>query len=207
LNMCARPDVSSHDSLFAIAEGQDGYFTASQANDAGFGRSGQSYHVKAGNWLRVAHGIYRLNHFPETDTCHLVPWWLWSRGRDGIPRGVYSHETALVLHELTDANPARLHMTVPPDFRRSAPIPGILRLHKAKLPSKEVVAGRGYSVTTALRAIRDCATSGTVQRGQLERALVEAQSKGLITRREIREARNASGDPDWLVSRIRKASP
>lgn len=39
-----------------------------------------------------------------------------SRGRDDKPQGVHSHETALSLHELSDINPAKLHMTVPPDF-------------------------------------------------------------------------------------------
>jgi predicted transcriptional regulator of viral defense system len=44
---------------------------------------------------------------------------------------VYSHQTALSLFDLSDLMPSRLHMTVPPGFRRSAPIPGAIILHTA----------------------------------------------------------------------------
>ncbi len=205
--MRASTVAPDHDRLFAIAEGQDGYFTSAQAGEAGFGRSGQTYHVKAGNWVRVAHGVYRLRHYPETATSHLVPWWLWSSGRDGIPQGVYSHETALALYELADANPARLHMTVPRSFRRTAAVPPILRLHKADLAPEEVVRERGYGVTRALRAIRDCVPDSTVDRGQLEQALAEGVARGLITRHEIREAHSTGEDPDWLLACMKEVCP
>ena len=95
-----------HEQLFAIAEGQDGYFTMAQALDAGFARSTHSYHVKAGNWLREHRGIYRLKRFPATDTGYLALWSLWSRDQQGRIQGVYSHTTALALRDLSDANPA-----------------------------------------------------------------------------------------------------
>jgi predicted transcriptional regulator of viral defense system len=47
-------------------------------------------------------------------------WWLWSKNREGVSQGVYRHETALSLHDLTDLMPSKLHMTVPKSFRRSA---------------------------------------------------------------------------------------
>ena len=39
--------------LYAIAEGQQGYFTARQAADAGHQLGSQAHHIKAGNWVRV----------------------------------------------------------------------------------------------------------------------------------------------------------
>ena len=48
------------DVLFEIAEGQQGYFTAKQAADAGYQLGSQAYHVKSENWVRVERGIYRL---------------------------------------------------------------------------------------------------------------------------------------------------
>lgn len=51
------------------------------------------------------------------------------------PQGVYSHQTALTLHELTDVMPSRLHMTVPKTFRRGATIPKGLVICRG---------GRGY---------------------------------------------------------------
>lgn len=196
--------MPERDQLFATAEGQDGYFTTAQAERAGYGRSSHSYHVKAGNWFRVSRGIYRLNRFPETDAGHLVPWWLWSRGRDEVPQGVYSHETALALHDLADANPAKLHMTVPPGFRRNAATPPVLVLHKAELHPGDVQFGRGYAVTHAFRGILDCSESGTLDRNQLEQAFVSGVSKGMITRREIREALKLPGLPSWLSARMKE---
>jgi hypothetical protein len=46
------------------------------------------------------------------------------------PTGVFSHQTALSLHDLTDLNPAKLDLTVPQNFRRGIPIPEVLRLHR-----------------------------------------------------------------------------
>ncbi|HYI96135.1 MAG TPA: hypothetical protein VEX68_21505 [Bryobacteraceae bacterium] len=33
-----------------------------------------------------------------------------------VMEGVYSHQTARILYELSDLNPAKLHLTVPPAF-------------------------------------------------------------------------------------------
>ena len=60
-------------------------------------------------------------------------WYLWSRNRREVPEGIYSHETALSLHELSDVMPSKLHMTVPKDFRRNSMIPEVLILHRANV--------------------------------------------------------------------------
>jgi hypothetical protein len=84
-----------------------GYFTAKQAASLGYAGNKRAYHVQAGNWLREHRGIYRLALFPEPDRSDLILWWLWSRNRSDQPSGIYSHQTALSLHELTDVNPSR----------------------------------------------------------------------------------------------------
>ena len=141
------------DALFEIAEGQQGYFTAKQAADAGYQLGSQAHHVKSGNWVRVERGIYRLARFPQSSEEQLVIYTLWSRNRAGKPEGVYSHQTALSIHELSDVNPAKLHMTVPSAFRRSAKVPKILMLHRASLNEKDVEQRQGFAVTRPLRAI------------------------------------------------------
>jgi predicted transcriptional regulator of viral defense system len=178
-----------HDHLFAIAESQGGYFTMAQALEAGFSRSTHSYHVKEGNWLREHRGIYRLRQYPQTENGHLVLWSLWSRDRHGEPQGVYSHTTVLALRDLSDANPSKLHMTVPPGFRRNSQTPAVLVLHKARLEPQEVIRERGYSVTTAMRAILDSGQSGDADMGMLEQALAEGLRRGLVTRKEIKLAK------------------
>lgn len=191
--------------LFAIAESQDGYFTMAQALAAGFARSTHSYHVKAGNWFRECRGIYRLRHFPRTENGHLVLWSLWSRDRRGIPQGVYSHTTALSLRDLSDANPSKLHMTVPPGFRRNSPIPAVLVLHKDRLEEEEIVRERGFSATTPMRAIMDSAISGDADRGMIRQALDEGLARGLITRAEVKRMRTRRDLPDWLLTLLEKS--
>jgi predicted transcriptional regulator of viral defense system len=189
LNMRAVATPPDHDHLFAIAESQDGYFTMAQALEAGFGRSTHSYHVKVGNWLREHRGIYRLRQYPHTENGQLVLWSLWSRDLLGEPQGVYSHTTALALRDLSDANPSKLHMTVPPSFRRNSETPAVLVLHKSRLESHEVIRERGYALTTVMRAILDSAASGGADISMLEQALAEALRRGLITRTEIKQAK------------------
>lgn len=196
--MCAAVAKPDSEQLFEIVEAQQGYFTAGQAVEAGYARSTHSYHVDAGNWMREHRGIYRLRRYPQSDDGQLVLWSLWSRDRAGEPEGVYSHLTALRIKDLSDANPSRLHMTVPPDFRRNGEVPSILVLHKAKLAPGEITRERGYAVTTPMRAIVDLAVSGEADRDIIKQALREGQSRGLITRKQITAANGRDDLPTWL---------
>src|ERR1035441_4590717 len=150
--------------LYEIAEGQQGFFTTKQAKSAGFAENTHPYHVQVGNWIREHRGIYRLALFPSADRPDLVLWALWSRNRNEEVEGVYSHHTALSICDLSDLNPAKLHMTVPMDFRRNSEIPGILVLHYADLLESDVTAAQGFKFTRPLRTILDLIEAGTVDR-------------------------------------------
>ena len=172
--------------LFEAAEGQQGFFTAKQARAAGFAENTHPYHVRAGNWIREHRGIYRLALFPLAEHPDLVKWSQWSKNRNEVIEGVYSHQTALSLHELSDLNPARLHMTVPTHFRRSSVIPRILSLHYADLAANDVQAAPGFRYTRPLRTILDLIEADTVERPFLRQALRQAVQRGLITRSELK---------------------
>jgi len=172
--------------LFDIAEVQQGFFTAKQAKAAGFAENTHPYHVQVGNWIREHRGIYRLALFPIADHPDLVRWALWSRNRNEVSEGVYSHQTALGLYELSDLNPAKLHMTVATRFRRNSEIPGILVLHYADLPDEEVQTGQGFKYTRPLRTILDLIEADTVERVFLRQALRQAIHRGLITQQQIK---------------------
>src|ERR1035438_9926870 len=174
--------------LFEIAEQQQGFFTTKQAKAAGFAENTHPYHVKAGNWIRELRGIYRLALFPWTDRPELVLWALWSRNRNEEIEGVYSHHTVLSFYELSDLNPAKLHMTVPTSFRRNSEIPGIVVLHYRDLLKSEIRDGPGYKYTKPLRTILDLIEAGTVERTFIRQALRQAVDRGLITRQQLRNA-------------------
>ncbi len=95
-----------------------------QAKAAGLAENTHPYHVQVNNWIREHRGIYRLAMFPVAEHPDLVKWSLWSRNRNEITEGVYSHQTSLGFFELSDLNPAKLHLTVPTRFRRNSAIAG-----------------------------------------------------------------------------------
>lgn len=170
--------------LYQVAEAQGGYFTAKQAAALGYASNKRAYHVQAGNWLREYRGIYRLTLFPEPERPDLILWWLWSRDRSDQPSGVYSHQTALSLHELTDVNPSQLDMTVPSSFRRGVPVPRILRLHYGNVPAPEHETLFLVPVTSALRTILDVWEEGSLPKDTLREAFQEAMSHGKITKKQ-----------------------
>ncbi len=175
--------------LFEVAEGQQGFFTAKQAKAAGFAENTHPYHVQVGNWIREYRAIYRLALFPSAEHPDLVKWALWSKNRDEVIEGVYCHQTALSLYELSDLNPARLHMTVPTHFRRNSEIPAILVLHYADLARDDVQTSQGFKYTRPLRSILDLIEADSVERTFLRQALRQALHRGLITRSEVKRVK------------------
>ena len=153
-------------SLFAKALEQAGYFTAKQAREAGYDYPHLEYHVSTGNFERVEHGLYRLTSLPPGEHDDLVRLTLWSRDRRDEPQAVVSHESALVLHDLSELLPAEIHLTVPPTFRKDPPAGCVL--HKARLALKDIEERTGFRVTVPLRTLLDVAASG-VPEEQCER--------------------------------------
>lgn len=175
--------------LYEIAEGQQGFFTTKQAKAAGFAENTHPYHVQAGNWIRDHRGIYRLSNFPQTDRPDLMLWSLWSRNRAEMVQGIYSHQTALSLHDLSDLMPAKFDMTVPKEFRRNSKIPKVLALHFADLPENDVDDVHGVRVTKPMRTILDLLEEQEVPPDILREALQEGLRRGIIRRSEISKAK------------------
>ena len=183
--MQSRSYVSDERALTTLAASQGGYFTSKQAAAIGYTAPKRNYHVHAGNWVREHRGIFRLSTQPLPVRPDLILWWLWSRNRKEEPQGVYSHQTALSLHELTDAMPSRVHMTVPKTFRRSVAAPKGVTLHMASVPPSDIEPIDGVPVTKALRTLIDVVAAGEVPMPDLQLAFAEASRSGKITRAEI----------------------
>ena len=185
--------------LYEIAEEQQGFFTTKQAKAARFAENTHPYHVQAGNWIREHRGIYRLASFPRGERPDLMLWSLWSRNRREIAQGVYSHQTALSLHNLSEVMPAKLHMTVPRSFRRNSEIPRVLVLHLADIVQSNIRAADGVRVTLPMRTILDLVEGGEMPPATLRQALSEGLRRGLIRRSEIAEA--AEHNPSLIDQR------
>ena len=182
----AQPHLDASRRLFETAEQQQGFFTTKQAKAAGFAENTHPYHVQVANWIRQHRGIYRLALFPSADRPDLVLWSLWSRNRSEEVQGVYSHQTALSLYDLSDLNPAKLHMTVPSGFRRNSAVPKILTLHYADLTDVDVQIAQGFRFTRPLRTILDVITEAAVEPNFIRQSLKQAIERGLVTRQQVR---------------------
>lgn len=175
--------------LSRVAHAQGGYFTSKQAQDAGYGYRHLDYHESAGNFERVERGLYRLPTIPISEHDELFRLSLWSRNRADELQAVVSHESALFLHQLSDVLPKRIHLTVPARFRKTPPAKVVL--HKKTLKPNDTDEWQGLRVTTPQRTLLDVAVSGT-DRQQLEAAVLEAISKGMVRNRKLEEAVNQS---------------
>jgi predicted transcriptional regulator of viral defense system len=158
--------------LYQIAEDQAGYFTASQAQEAGFSWERLSYYVTTGRFSRVQRGIYRLVQFPASPHEDLFVAWL----RIG-PEAVISHESALYLYDLSDVLPGEIHVIMPRTGSRRRKG---LHLHTNKLNLDDVTKREGLPVTTPARTIMDVATSGLPE-DQLIKAIQQAITRGLVS--------------------------
>jgi predicted transcriptional regulator of viral defense system len=176
----------SEESLFKTASIQGGYFTALQAKQAGFSNKNHLYHVHAGNWIRECRGIYRLARFPLQENAQYSLLGVWSLNRKGIPQGIYSHETALSLFDLSDLQSEKLHMTVPRGYRRHSIIPKVLQLHHANIELSECEERNGYRVTKPYRTIADIVRARTISPEFIKQAVQQALDKGYLTHAQYR---------------------
>lgn len=177
--------MGNKDQLFEIADRQQGFFITRQAEESGFSRSNFHLKIQSGEWIKERRGIYRLAHYPITERPELVLWILWSCNRKGEPQGIWSHDTALDIHELSDVMPSKMHMAVPSNFRRRTDIPRVLNLHFIDIPESDTETGHGYRVTKPLRTLIDVINDGKIAQDQIAQALKEALQRGLISRKEV----------------------
>lgn len=168
------------DHLFEIAVAQDGLFTTQQAAEAGYSPQLLAYHVDAGRMTRARRGIYRLVHFPAGDYEDLTVVWLWSE-----QEGVFSHQTALALHDLSDVLPAQVHLTLPATWqKRRLRVPDGVVLHYGDVAEGEQRWFGPVPATAPLRTLEDCAAEH-LPPDLLRGAALDAVQRRLVGRDEL----------------------
>ena len=183
LPRASRPDW---DRLYGVALRQEGHFTTQQANDAGYSSQLLVKYMRSEKVLRIRRGVYRLKHFPPGQQEDLVAIWLWSDRA-----GVFSHETALMLHDLSDVLPARAHLTVPATWReRRLRVPEGVVLHYAGVRKTERVWIGVVPVTSVPRTLADCAADH-LSPDLLSAAVDQALARGVVAKREVARVQRA----------------
>lgn len=183
----ARQATPRWDALFEVASGQEGLFTTAQAADAGYSPQLLQKHLHARRIYRVRRGVYRLVHFLPGEHEDLAAVWLWSDRE-----GVFSHETALFLHGLSDVLPSRVQLTLPASWReRRLRVPRGVDLHHADVPQDERAWMGPVPVTAPHRTLADCIAAG-VAPDLVEQAIDQAAARGIVSRAAVTELRRAA---------------
>jgi predicted transcriptional regulator of viral defense system len=178
-----RPDW---DGLYEKASVQGGHFTTKQGAEAGYSSQLLLKHVRAGRIVRVRHGVYRLVHFPAAEHEELAVVWLWSERK-----GVFSHQSALALHGLSDVLPTRLHLTLPAEWRRRRfRVPEDVVLHYETVPKRDRTWVGPIPVTSPRRTLVDCARDQFAP-DLLRQAALQALRRGLVARPDLHDVEQA----------------
>lgn len=105
MNVQARTRISKcEENILQLAEFQNGIVTTLEVTKANIPRRCLGSLVDLGLLQRVERGVYTLPEAWEDDLFIL---------QNRFSRGIFSHETALYLHELTDRTPIKYTMTFP----------------------------------------------------------------------------------------------
>ena len=181
----AGPD---HEALFAVASAQAGCFTAAQAAAQGFSSALLGHHVRAGRFLRLTRGLYRLRDYPAQPGDEIVAAWLRQ-----APDAVVSHESALEVLGLADTIADRVHLTVSRSRRRLVAQNGVA-IHTTTHPlgPTDTLSRRGMRVTAPARTIADVAATGVAPE-QVTAAVTTALERGMTTPALLREAASIRG--------------
>lgn len=171
---------SPWDALFRIAVRQEGLFSAAQAKEAGCSQQLLGRYLATGKVERVRRALYRIVHFPTGENEDLIALWLWSKNE-----GVFSYETALFLHQLSDALPTRAHLTLPRAWsRREVRLPPRLMVSYDDLPDEDRTWRGPVPVTTVRRTLADC-LHGNISAELVAQASAQAAERGLIAPAEV----------------------
>ena len=92
-------------------------------NDAGFSNGNLTHLVDKGLLERIARGVYILPEIMEDELFSL---------QNRFKRGIFSHETALFLLDLTDRTPNYYHMTFPNSYNTENPKKELVRCFRTK---------------------------------------------------------------------------
>ena len=164
--------------LQAILDENNGVLTTANANAAGFSNERLRLLVESNALERVAHGVYIAPADLE-DKMFIA--------QLRRSKMIYSHETALFLHDLTDRDPVQYTVTVPTGYNTATIVAdGIMpfkvrrELHQLGATQMETMFGHKVTTYNLERTICDCVRS----RNRMDVAVVADAIRRYVLRRD-----------------------
>lgn len=168
--------------LADLAADNYGYLTTGEVERAGIDPHRLLELARRGQLERRARALYRLPLIPPTPLDAYREATLWPQETEGA----ISHATALDLYGLGDANPAKIHLTLPRAHRPRREVPRQYVLHHEDLAPAELRLYEGIPVVTPAKAIRQSRQLGPeLLRGAIE----DGVRRGLLRSAEAEELR------------------
>lgn len=162
------------DALMDVAVDNGGYVTPALVAPFGVPAVELRKMVSRGTLESAGHGVYRVPSLPIDRYDEFILARLWAAGR-----GVISHDSALLLHELCDINPTKVHLTIPTSYRISRAGGERYAIHHADLDERDMTRLEAVVVTTIRRTLRDVV--GSVPTYLVRQAVETARQRGAIT--------------------------
>lgn len=190
-----RPQLHVDGLIAGLAGGQHGVVARRQLLVAGLTARQVAWRLRTGRLHRVHRGVYLVGHgvFPPL-------------GREmaallacGV-HSVLSHRSAVVFWGLSapplaqaGSRPSpsegrQVVVTVPPQSTLKRP--GV-EIHRMRLARRDWMIREGLRVTSPARALLD--TAWSVEKGELERMIAEAQYRKLVSERQLRDQLERNG--------------
>jgi predicted transcriptional regulator of viral defense system len=178
------------DELFALAEEHDGLLTSKEARAAGIQDSVLVRLAQRGRLERMTRGVYRISHYPANRLAQYREAVLWAKASQGPEHIALSHETALLLYGVSDANPSRVNLPVPTSARLRRKCPEWVAVHRANFSPEDIGEHEGLPVTTVSRTILDV-LSATHRTDVVRQSVSDAVRKGLLNSAEASSLRRS----------------
>ena len=141
--------------LLETAATQHGLFTTAQAEAVNVRPEQVRRMVAHGDLEHRAYGVYRIPTVPFDEYTELMEAVLWANGR-----GTIVGESALLLWDLADVNPRKIHIAVPPPYRPRRKDGDLYRVHQMHLTDADLDETHGVPVVTPALAIRQAIELG-----------------------------------------------
>ncbi len=157
--------------LVEVAVPQHGLFTVEQASSVSVGDQQVRRLAASGVLERRAQGVYRIVTVPFDEHSELMEAVLWAKGR-----ALIAGESALLLWDLADVNPRKIHLAVAPEYRPRRSDGHLYVVHHVRVADEDRDEAHGVAVVAPALAIRQAIDWG-IPGDMIEQAVHRAEAR------------------------------